>query len=424
LINIAIRGSIDEKNRYIPAKTIEYKKHRVAAYCRVSTSGPVQLSSLEIQKETYMHMIASRPEWILVGVFYDIGSGLRRTGRTGLDTLLTKAKRGKVDYIVTKSISRVSRDTLELLQIIRFLRERGINMHFENENLDSIKQEKEFEITLRSMLAQDESRNISENIQWGFQRKFEKGDVFKKYKNFMGYTCTDGEIVILHEQAEVVRKIFELYLQGLTLGQIKMYLESMDIKTVTGKDYWDTTTIQKMLMNEKYKGDTLLQKTYTEDFMTGKKVKNSEQRTQYFVSESHPAIVTAEIFDRVQEDMAKRSRVIHHEDGIVSPSNSKYNGKYILGNLLVCGDCGASHRRRTERGKVVWRCATRIENGKESCAASPTINEEWIKEKLANTVVGGVYDENIIRDRVELISIYQSYLAIKEKNDAELIIQF
>jgi site-specific DNA recombinase len=188
-------------------------------------------------------MIESCPDWILVGIFYDIGSGLRRTGRTGLDELLRIAKRGKIDYILTKSISRVSRDTLELLKIIRFLRERGINMHFENENLDSIKHDKEFEISLRSTLAQDERRNISENIQCGFLRKFEKGDIFKNYKNFMGYTCVDGEIVIVPKQAEVLRKIFELYLQGLTLGQIKMYLESMDIKTVTGKDTWDTTTI-------------------------------------------------------------------------------------------------------------------------------------------------------------------------------------
>lgn len=408
--------------RYIPAKTIEYKKLRVAAYCRVSTSGPVQLSSLEIQIETYTHMIASCPDWILVGVFYDIGSGLRRTGRTGLDDILRKAKRGKIDYILTKSISRVSRDTLELLQIIRFLRERGINMHFENENLDSIKQEKEFEITLRSMLAQDESRNISENIQWGFQRKFEKGDVFKKYKNFMGYTCVDGEIVIVPEQAEVVRMIFELYLQGFTFGQIKTYLESMDIKTVTGKDTWDTTTIQKMLKNEKYKGDTFLQKTYTEDFMTGKKVKNTGQRTQYFVSESHPAIVTADVFEKVQEEMAKRSRVIHHEDGTVSSSDSKYNGKYLLGNLLVCGDCGASYRRRTERGKVVWRCATRIEKGKEACVESPTIKEEWIKEKLANAVGGGVSDKSIIRERVERISVYQKYIVVRWKNGEDSIV--
>lgn len=226
-------------------------------------------------------------------------------------------------------------------------------MYFENENLDSIKQDKEFEITLRSMLTQDESRNISENIQWGFQRKFEKVNIFTKYKNFMGYTCIDGEIVIVPEQAEVVRKIFELYLQGKTFGQIKRYLESMNIKTVTGNEQWDTTTIQKMLKNEKYKGDTLLQKTYTDDFMTGRKVKNTGQRKQYYINRSHPAIVSDEVFDRVQEEMIKRARVIRHEDGTASLSTNKYNGKYLLGNLLVCGDCGASYRRRTERGNVV-----------------------------------------------------------------------
>lgn len=164
-------------------------------------------------------------------MFFDVENGLRRSDRTGLNKMLRKAAKGKIDYIITKSISRVSRDTLEILKIIRFLRERGINMHFENENLDSIRLDKEFEITLRSMLAQDESRNTSENIQWGFQRKFEKGDIFTKYKNFMGYTCVDGEIVIVPEQAEVVRKIFDLYLQGLSFGQIKSYLESQGIKT-------------------------------------------------------------------------------------------------------------------------------------------------------------------------------------------------
>lgn len=402
-----------KKIHYIPAKTIETRKLRVAAYCRVSTSGPVQMCSLEIQIETYTHMIKSCPDWICAGVFYDIGSGLRRTGRKGLEALFKKAKRGKVDYILTKSISRVSRDTLELLKIIRFLRERGINMHFENENLDSIKQDKEFEITLRSMLAQDESRNTSENIQWGFQRKFDKGDIFKKYKNFMGYTCIYGEIAIVPEQAEIVRTIFDLYLQGLTLGQIKTYLESMDIKTVTGKEQWDTTTIQKMLKNEKYKGDTLLQKTYTEDFMTGRKTKNIGQRTQYYVSESHPAIVTAEVFDRVQEEMAKRARVTHHEDGTSSLSTTKYNGKYILGNLLACGDCGASYRRRTERGKVVWRCATRIEKGKDACLHSPTLYEVWVQDILGTTLCqNGAYDEGIIRNEVDKFQVFDAFILI------------
>lgn len=150
-----------KKIRYIPAKTIESRKLRVAAYFRVSTSGPVQIGSLEIQIDTYTHMIEDCPVWVFAGVFCDIGSGLRRTGRTGLEALLKKAKGGKVDYILTKSISRVSRDTLELLETIRFLRERAINMYFENENLDSMKHDKEFEITLRSMLSQDESRNTS-----------------------------------------------------------------------------------------------------------------------------------------------------------------------------------------------------------------------------------------------------------------------
>lgn len=257
--------------RIIPAKPKEDKKLKVAAYCRVSTSGPEQMRSLEIQISAYTKMIKSHPDWIFAGVYYDIESWLRRSGRKSLDKLLKKAAKGKIDYIITKSISRISRDTLEILKIIRFLRERGINMHFENEKLDSIEMDKEFEITLRGMLAQDESRNISENIQWGIQRKFENGEVPKKYKNFMGYACVDEDIVIVPEQAEAVRKIFDLYLQGLSLGQIKTYLESQRIQTVTGKETWDTKTIHRMLTNEKYKGDTMLQKTFTEDFMTGKK---------------------------------------------------------------------------------------------------------------------------------------------------------
>lgn len=286
-------------------------------------------------------------------------------------------------------------------------------MHFENENLDSINTDKEFEITLRGMLAQDESRNTSENIQWGFQHKFEKGNIFTKYKNFMGYDCVDGEIVFVPEQAEVVRKMFELYLQGLSLGQIKAYLESHRIKTVTGKDIWDTKTIQRMLSNEKYKGDTMLQKTFIEDFMTGKKSKNIGQRNRYYVKGSHPAIVSSEVFDKVQEEMARRGRLIHKEDGTVEPRGSKYNGKYLLGNLLVCGDCGASYRRRTERGKVVWRCATRVEKGKAACSDSPTLDEDWVKRVLSKTVCeNDAYDESIIRDKVDRIQVFDTYILI------------
>ncbi len=403
----------------LPPKPPESKKLKVAAYCRVSTLSPTQRRSLDWQIKSYTKMISEHSDWIFAGIFYDAGkSGLRRKGRTGLDKMLKKAAKGKIDYIITKSISRVSRDTVEVLKIVRYLRERSINMYFENESLDSIRLDKEFEITLRSMLAQDESRNTSENIQWGFQRKFEKGDIFTKYKNFMGYNCIDGEIAIVPEQAEVVRKIFELYLQGLSFGQIKAYLESMGIKTITGNDHWDTTTIQKMLKNEKYKGDAMLQKTYTEDFMTGKKARNVGQRNQYYVRNSHPAIVSEKVFDKVQEEMARRATLVHKEDGTVEHSMSKYNGKYLLGNLLVCGDCGASFRRRMERGKVVWRCATRIEKGKEACSNSPTLNEEWIKKVLGGMVCrNGIYDERMIKNSVDKISIFNDHLEICCRNN-------
>jgi site-specific DNA recombinase len=202
-------------------------------------------------------------------------------------------------------------------------------------------------------------------------------------------------------------------LQGLSLGQIKSHLESQGIKTVTGKENWDTTTIQKMLKNEKYKGDTLLQKTFTEDFMTGKKRKNIGQRNQYYVKGSHPAIVSAEVFDKVQEEMTKRSRLISKWDGTIETSESKYNGKYILGNLLVCGDCGASYRRRTERGKIVWRCTTRIEKGKEACSHSPTLDEGWVQDTLSKAICrGGAYDESIIRNEVDKIQVYGAYILI------------
>ena len=202
----------------------------------------------------------------------------------------------------------------------------------------------------------------------------------------MGYTSFDGEIVIVPEQAEVVRKKFDLYLHGLSLGQIKAYLESQGIKTATGKDNWNVKTIRDMLKNEKYIGDTMLQKTFTEDFMTGKKRKNDGQRNKYYVKDSHPAIVSAEVFDKVQEEMAKRSRFVNNEDGAAEIIRSKYSGKYLLGNLIVCGDCGASYRRRTERGKIVWRCATRIEKGREACSHSPTLDEGWVQDTLGATL--------------------------------------
>lgn len=198
---------------------------RVAAYCRVSTKCESQQSSIDLQISHYETVIHNNPAWQYAGIYFDYGSGLRQKGRANLEKMIDKACKGEVDYIITKSLSRLSRNVLDTLIIIRKLKERGTNMYFENENLNSIDDEAEFAITLSGILAQEESRNLSENIQWGYQRKFENGDIFTKYKNFMGFKCEKDSLVIVPEQAEIVRTIFQLYLDGMTMQQIKEYLE-------------------------------------------------------------------------------------------------------------------------------------------------------------------------------------------------------
>ncbi len=206
-------------------------KLRVAAYCRVSTEYDSQKSSIDLQIRYYTNLIQGNAEWEFAGVFFDYESGLRRDRRDGLEDMLKKALQGEIDYIITKSISRLSRNVLDTLIIIRTLKERGINMYFEKENLNSIEDKKEIDIAFSGVLAQEESRNLSENIQWGYQRKFEKGSASR---SLMGYARENNELVIVPEEAAVIRKIFQLYLDGNTLQQIKEYLELNQIKTASG----------------------------------------------------------------------------------------------------------------------------------------------------------------------------------------------
>jgi site-specific DNA recombinase len=415
-----------KKITFIPAKNSMKStgKLKVAAYCRVSTERESQQSSISLQIRYYTDLIQNNVEWELVGVFYDYESGLRKEKRSGLDAMLQKAYRSEIDYIITKSISRLSRNVLDTLTIIRSLKARGINIYFEKEDLNSLEAEKEIDIAFNGVLAQEESRNLSENVRWGYKRKFESGDDFVG-KIPMGYKRDNDEWIVVPEEADIIRKIYQLYLEGSTLQQIKEYLEEHQIKTATGKEAWATAVIQKILKNEKYKGDFLLQKTYTEDFITGRKSKNDGQRDRYYVMNSHSAIITDEVFDKVQEEMSRRARLVHKEDGTVESNTSKYNGKYLLGNLLVCGNCGASYRRRTERDKVVWRCATRVEKGKEACANSPTLDEEWIQKVLGETVCwNGVYDESVIRNSVNRIQFFNSYSIICYKNEGRVKIFF
>lgn len=380
------------------------EKLRVAAYCRVSTKYESQKSSIDLQISYYTHLIEQNPDWINAGVFTDYGSRCRIKGREGFCQMIQKAMQGKIDYIITKSISRFSGNTVDMLQTIRKLKEKGVAVYFAKENLISTDVRAEQMITIYTALAQEEVKNMSENIKWGFEQRFVKGEVLNNLKNFYGYYVQDGELKINEKQAVVVRNIFQWYLAGYSLRQIKLELEKQGILTATGEKVWHEKVIKGMLCNEKYAGDSMLQKTFTEDYLTGKRVKNDGQRNRYYVYDSHEGIVSKEVYMKAVCEMNSRRRVVKHDDGTIE-IRKKYNGQNVLGNLLVCEECGASFRRRTERGKVVYRCATRIEKGREACKDSPTVEGDWVKEELGRSVCGGEYDEKVVREMVEKVRI-------------------
>lgn len=205
----------------------------------------------------------------------------------------------------------------------------------------------------------------------------------------------------------MVRDIFKWYIEEYSFRQIKLELERRGILTATGEKAWHEKVIQGMLQNEKYCGDTMLQKTITENFLTGKRVKNVGQKAKYYVYDSHEGIVSKEVYMKAVYEMNSRRRVVKYDDGTVE-IRKKYNGQNLLGNLLVCAECGASFRRRTERGKVVYRCAIRIEKGRDACKQSPTIEEEWAKRELGKKIYSGEYDEKMVRERVERVKVLRN----------------
>lgn len=278
---------IPAKPQYDRSVKFAKKRLKVAAYCRVSTELEQQESSYEAQVEYYTNKIEENQNWKNAGIYADDG---------------------KIDMILTKSVSRFARNTVDALTTICQLKEKNVAVVFEKEGVNTLDGTGEILLTILSSLAQEESRNISENTRWGVVRRFEKGQVIVNHNKFMGYTKNDkGELVIVPEEAEVVRLIFRLYLEGYSTAKISEYLEEKGIKTATGKDKWNATVIAKMIRNEKYMGDALLQKTYTVDFMTKKKVVNNGIVPQYYVEDDHEAIIPKELFFRVQEEIMRRS---------------------------------------------------------------------------------------------------------------------
>ena len=391
--------AVPKKVSMIPAKPqydrsikLSEKKLRVAAYCRVSTELEEQESSYEAQVEYYTRKIQETENWKLAGIYADDGKSATNTKkRDDFKAMIKDAESGKIDMILTKSVSRFARNTVDSLLTIRKLKEKNVAVVFEKEGVNTLDGTGEILITILSSLAQEESRNISENTRWGVVRKFEKGKVTVNHNKFMGYTKNEnGDLVIVPKEAEIVRLVFRLYLEGYSTGKIAKYLEEQKIKTATGLEKWHDTVVLKMLRNEKYMGDALLQKTYTVDFMTKKKVMNKGIVPQYYVEDDHEAIIPKDLFYRVQEELARRASV--NKSAVTRKKNmkSKYSSEYALTGILLCGECGQEYRRvtwaRNGKKKIVWRCSNRLTNGTKYCKDSVTLEEGILNRTVMEAI--------------------------------------
>lgn len=393
---------------------VEQKQLRVAAYCRVSTRFEQQESSYEAQVKYYTEKIAANPKWSFAGIFADQGKPATSTKeRDSFNDMIAECYADKIDMILTKSISRFARNTVDFLRIIRELKERQIRIIFEKENIDTMDSTGELLITILSSQAQEESRNLSENTRWGIARKFEQGIVQVNHMKFMGYTKdANGKLIIVPEEAEIVRKIFDLYLQGLGLARIAKELQAQGIKTVTGLDKWHPGTIHKMLICEKYIGDAMLQKTYTVDFMTKKKVINDGIVKRYYIKNNHEPIISREQYAQVQEELKMRKNKT--ERGL------KYSSKYPLSGLITCGGCESGYIRciwQNKKGEktAVWRCKERIKTGSQNCKTSCNLKEKLVYDVLVDSLSSLLTADKSILSSMELQDIARIKKAFGEK---------
>ena len=344
---------------------------RVAAYARVSTDMEEQQSSYTAQVDYYTRHITTHTGWQLVGIYTDEGiSGTSTKHRAGFQQMIADALSGKIDLILTKSVSRFARNTVDTLTHVRRLKEAGVEVYFEKENIWTLDSKGELLITIMSSLAQEESRSISENVTWGHRKRFQDGKVMVPYSSLLGYKKgADGNLAIDETQAPVVREIYGLFLAGKSIREIAACLEAQGILTPRGKTRWSVTTIRSILSNEKYKGDALLQKTFTADFLSKTIKPNQGEVPQYYVSGNHEPIIAPDVWDQVQYELATR-----HGTG----SGSKL---HLFSSRLTCADCGSWYGRKTwsstTNKHTVWHCNNK--HAGEQVCTSATLRDHQIK---------------------------------------------
>ena len=366
------------------------KKLHVAAYCRVSTDSDAQLESLDAQKEHYKSYITSRDDWTFAGLYFDEGiTGTKADKKPMLLRLIEDCKAQKIDFVITKSISRLSQNTTDCLKIVRTLLSLDIPIYFEKENISTGSMESELFLSILSSMTEGESASISENNKWSIKKRFLDG-IYKLGYVPYSYRWKDGEILVDPAQAEIIKRIYREYLEGYSMDRIARGLEADGILTGAGKTKWWTSTINKILRNEKYIGDALLQKTYTTDFLNKTRVKNNGNVPQYYVEGNHEAIIPKDIFLRVQEELVRRRVVKTSANG----KKRSYSCNHCFAQIVICGECGEMFRRIhwNNRGckSIVWRCISRLEPTGQECHAR-TVHEtvlENVVVQAINTLLG------------------------------------
>lgn len=370
-----------------------YRLLHVAAYCRVSTKQEEQLNSYENQVEHYTNRINAENGWTLEGIYADKGiSGTSVKNRNEFNRMIRRCKQGKIDMIITKSIARFARNTVDCLKYVRLLNDLGVDVYFEEQGIHSNQPGAEFYITIYDSIAQSESENISANVKWGKAQAAKEGEVIFRYNNFLGYRKGDGgKPEIVPEEADIIRLIYDRFLVGDSLNGIAELLESKGIASPSGKDKWQLSTIQSILSNEKYKGDAVINKTYIRDCISKKVMVNNGERPKYYVENNHPAIIDAVTFGKVQEELARRSGKRKVKKKGTKTEQGKYSSKYALTDLLVCGECKTPYRRCTwtagGKRKIVWRCINRLDFGKKYCHNSPTLEESVLQRAVMAAIM-------------------------------------
>lgn len=378
---------------------------RVAAYCRVSTDDEEQLTSYEAQQNYYTDKIMTNKNWTMAGIFADEGiTGTSARKRPEFLRMIRLCKQQKIDIVLTKSISRFARNTVDCLNYIRALKELGIAVIFEKENINTLESDSEILITLLGAFAQAESESISQNVRWGQRQAMREGRANINYQYLYAYKRgDDGKPEIVPEEAAVVRQIYDQFLSGASLRMIKASLESQKIPTVTGSPTWTHVVIRHILSNEKYCGDVLMQKTFRSDCINRKVIKNTGQLPMYLVQNHHEGIVDRKTFEAAQTELARRNALKSPSKKSAPTGKSCYTSKYALSDRLICGECGTLYRRCTwiKRGKKVvkWRCISRVEYGTRYCHNSPSLEENRLHCSILAAINSNMRHKNqLIRD--------------------------